>query len=170
MEHAAWVFPRARGPWAEAMQNELPQIENDLKALAWASGCLAASYVEKGRAMTRQQKKFGLAALRAVTVISFASWWARQWWYHVTPGTDLVFREDSNAGAMAGFLVFLTASIPAVAVFFGIHDGTFQQAARAGRVCAVIIGPYLAALVLVSLPELSSVLAIVTATTCGASE
>ena len=162
MEHAVWVLPSARGPWAKAIQHELPQIENDMKALTWAGGCLLASYVERSRAiavivkaaflmLARPWLKNGLAALLALAVIGTASWWAGQWSYHLTPGNDLVFREASNAGAWAGFLVFVAAAIPSLAALFGIHDRKFHQAARAGRVCAAIVVPYLAALVLVSL-------------------
>jgi hypothetical protein len=152
MEHAAWVLPSARGPWAKAMQHELPQIENDLEALAWAGGCLVASYVERGGAMvrTRQWAKIGLAALLAIVVIGPASWWEGQRPYF-TPGNHQVFRECSDAGAMAGFLIFIAAAIPGMAALFQIHDGKFRDAARAGRVCGIIIVPYLAALVLVSL-------------------
>ena len=38
-----------------------------------------------------------------------------------------------------------------MAALLRIHDGKFRDAARASRVCAVIVVPYLAALVLVSL-------------------
>ncbi len=153
MEHAAWVLPAARGPWAKAMQHEIPQIENDLEALTWAGGCLAASYVERGRAIMRtpQWKKIGLPAFLAMAAIGAASWWAGQRPY-VTPGNHQVFREASNAGAIAGFLIFIAAAIPGMAAaLFGINDRNFQQAARAGRLCALIIGPYLAAVVLASL-------------------
>src|SRR5258707_666557 len=86
MNHAAWVFPSARGPWAKAMQHELPQIENDLEALAWAGGCLIASYRERASAtLTRQQMGIGLAALLAIAAIGAASWWAGQQPY-LTPG------------------------------------------------------------------------------------
>jgi hypothetical protein len=94
--------------------------------------------------------KIGLAALLAVAAISAASWWAGQRPY-LTPGKDQVFREASNVAALAGFLVFIAAVIPGVAALLGIHDRKFHEAARAGRVCAVIIGPYLAVLMLVSL-------------------
>lgn len=73
------------------------------------------------------------------------------WVLPSAPGNNLVFREASNAGAMAGFLVFFAAAIPGLAALFGIHDRKFHDAARAGRVCAVILVPYLAALALVSL-------------------
>jgi hypothetical protein len=45
----------------------------------------------------------------------------------------------------------MAAAVPGVAALFGIHDRKFHEAARAGRICALIIGPYLAALMLVSL-------------------
>jgi hypothetical protein len=106
-------------------------------------GCLLASYAER--------RKIGLTALLATALIGGASWWASQWQYHLTPGTNLVFREASNAGAWAGLMVFVAAAIPGLAAAFAAHDGKFHEAARAGRICAVIAGPYRAALVLVSL-------------------
>jgi hypothetical protein len=161
MEHAAWVIPSARGSWAEAMQHELPHIENDLEALAWAGGCLIASYVERGRAIrlvftealvmwNRQWMKIGLAAFVAVAATGAASWWAGQRPY-LTPGNRQVFRDASNAGACVGFLVFVAAAIACVFALLGMHDRKFHGAARAGRVCALILVPYVAALALVSL-------------------
>jgi hypothetical protein len=96
-------------------------------------------------------KKIGLAAFLAVATTCAALWWAGQWFYRLTPGNHLIFREDSNAGALAGFLVFAAAAIPGLAALFAIHDRRLHEAARAGRVCAVIAIPYLAALALVSL-------------------
>jgi hypothetical protein len=52
MGHAARVLPSARTPWAEAMQHELHQIENDPDALTWAIGCVLASYVERSRVIS----------------------------------------------------------------------------------------------------------------------
>ena len=65
MEHAAWVIPSAREQWARAMQHELPQIENDLKALRWAGGSLLTSYVERaqGADTTAGRTQLGDAAL-----------------------------------------------------------------------------------------------------------
>ena len=152
VEHAAWVFPSTRGPWAIAMQHELPEIENDLEALKWAGGCLFASYVERAReTLTRQRMKAGLAALLAIAVIGAASWWAGQRPY-LTPGNHQVFRQDSNAGFFAEFLVVMAAAIAGVAAAFrGIHRRKYNVAARVSRVCAIIMVPYVAALVLVSL-------------------
>jgi hypothetical protein len=43
-QHASWVLPGARSPWAEAMRRELDYIEDDRAALRWAVGCVLASY------------------------------------------------------------------------------------------------------------------------------
>jgi hypothetical protein len=101
--------------------------------------------------LTRQRMRIGLATFLAVAAIGAASWEARQRSYHLTPGTDVVFREESNVAALAGFLVFWAAAIPGLAALLGIHDRKFHEAARVGRACAVIVVPYLAALALVSL-------------------
>lgn len=136
IEHARWVLPQARGEWGTAMRHELSQIESDREALMWAGGCVAASYVERASAMlTRRRVTVALASLLFVVAIGVASWWAGQRPY-LSPGNHRIFRQDSNPGAMVGFLVFVAAAI---------------GAARNIRVGAVIIGPYLGALVLVSL-------------------
>jgi hypothetical protein len=151
IEHAAGMLPPARGQWGKAMQHELPQIENDLEALTWAGGCVVASYVERGRAMlTPQRMKIGLAALLAVAVIGPAWWWAGQRPY-LTPGNHQIFRQDSNAGGLAGFLVFMAAAIAGLTALFLAYNRKDREAARAGRVCVIVIVPYLAALALVSL-------------------
>jgi pimeloyl-ACP methyl ester carboxylesterase len=43
-QHACWVLPGARSPWAAAMRRELEYIEDDPAALRWALGCVVASY------------------------------------------------------------------------------------------------------------------------------
>src|SRR6266566_2638691 len=43
-QHASWVLPGARSPWAEAMRRELDYIADDRAALRWALGCVLASY------------------------------------------------------------------------------------------------------------------------------
>lgn len=166
MEHAARVFPSARGPWATAMQNELPQIENDLEALTWACGCLAASYVERSRAVAvmitgavfmrvQRWKKIGSITLLAMGALLAASWWIGQRPF-ITPGSNQVFRMDSNAGGMIGFfgsLILLPATIVGVlALSFCINDRNFRGvAARIAKVCMWIVMPYMAALTLVSM-------------------
>jgi pimeloyl-ACP methyl ester carboxylesterase len=43
-QHASWVLPGARSPWADAMRREVEYIEDDLAALRWALGCVVAGY------------------------------------------------------------------------------------------------------------------------------
>jgi hypothetical protein len=100
--------------------------------------------------LTRQWMKIGLVTFLAVAATGAASWWAGQQ-PHLTLGNHQVFHEESNVAALSGFLVFIAAEMPGLAALLGIHDRKFCEAARAGRVCAVIIVPYLAALALVSL-------------------
>ncbi len=152
MEHAARVFPSAHGPWATAMQNELPQIENDLEALTWAGGCLAASYVERGRAIfshVQRRRKIAAVGLIASAALAAAFWWGGQRLF-ITPGTHQVFQEQASfAGEMAACLGFLAAFLIGVpTLLFALNDGKFT---RAARVWAGILIPYTLALVGVAL-------------------
>jgi hypothetical protein len=158
MEHAAWVFPSARGPWATAMRNELAQIENDLEALTWAGGCLAASYVERGRAVSmhlQRWKTIGSIAVLAMGALLAASRWIGQRPF-ITPGSNQVLRMDSNAGGIIGFaasFLLVPATIVGLFSFFScIQSRDFHsEAARRGRVCMWMVMPCLAALMLVSM-------------------
>lgn len=162
MDHAVWVFPSARGPWATAMQHELSHIENDIAALTWASGCLATSYVERARAIAgavfmhvQRWKKIGSIALVAISALLAASRWIgqRPW---VTSGSNQIFRMDSDAGGLIGLLgalILPPAMIVGLCSFlfclscWNFHGG----AALVGRVCMWIAMPYLAVLILVSM-------------------
>lgn len=166
MEHAAWVFPSAHGPWATTMQNELPQIENDLEALTWAGGCLVASYVERSRALAviitgavfmrvQRWKRIGSITLLAMSALLAASWWIGQRPY-TTPGRNQVFRMDSNAEGMVGFwgsfIVLLAMIVGLFSILFCINDRHFRgDAARVGKVCTWIVLPYMAAIMSVSM-------------------
>ncbi len=166
MEHAAWVFPSARGPWATAMRNELSQIENGLEALTWAGGCLGASYVERGRAIgvivsravfmhVQRWKTIGSITLLAMSALAAGTWWIGQRPF-ITPGSNQIFRMDSNAGGVIGFfgsLILLPAIVVGLFSFLSfINDRNFHSdAARRGRVCMWIVMPYVAALMLVSM-------------------
>src|SRR5215469_349213 len=163
MEHAAWVFPSTRDHWAKAMQHELPEIERDREALAWAGGCLYASYVERGRAVAvfltgevlmpvqRWKQIRSMALLASAVLVPAFLWGGRR--VFVTPGAQQVFQEDASfAAALAALLLFLAAAVVGVpAVLFALNDRTFHRAARAGSVCAGILIPYMTALVTVAL-------------------
>jgi hypothetical protein len=148
MKHAAWVIPAARGPWATAMRHELSEIESDLEALTWAGGCLAAGYAERSRAIGA---KTGMAALLVLAAIVAGSWWAGQRPF-LTPGHDQVFREASDAGGWIGLLVSVAGILTGMwALILWINDRNFHKAARAGRIFAIIVVPYVAALAVTSL-------------------
>jgi len=48
MQHVQHVLPESRSDWAQAMTNELEHIESDFTAIGWATGCVLASYIERG--------------------------------------------------------------------------------------------------------------------------
>jgi pimeloyl-ACP methyl ester carboxylesterase len=54
-QHASWVLPGSRSPWADAMRRELDYIGDDAAALRWAFGCILASY----RARLAHRPSFG---------------------------------------------------------------------------------------------------------------
>ena len=97
-------------------------------------------------------KKIGWVALLAISALLAASWWIGQRPY-ITPGSHHVFRMDSNAGGMVGFLIFLPATfVGLLALLFCVSDRNFRgHAARVGKFCTWIVMSYLAALMLVSL-------------------
>ena len=91
MEHAARVLPSARGPWAKAMQHELPQIENDLEALKWAGGCLLASYVERSGEISASLA--GAVLMQVVTEKRCPSRYESGLWNDAERGYDATKRE-----------------------------------------------------------------------------
>ena len=59
MRHAANVLPESRTDWGQAMTNELEHVEGNFTALRWATGCILASYIERGgRKMDRTENSF----------------------------------------------------------------------------------------------------------------
>lgn len=155
MEHASRVLPSARQHWAKAMRNEVPQIESDLEALAWAGGCLFASYVERSRTVFMQVqrwKKIGAVTLLASAVLAAAFRWGGQRLF-VTPGTHQVFQEEASfAGELGAFLLFVAGAFVGVpAALFAINDRKLSPIPQACRIFAWILIPYTIALVMVAL-------------------
>jgi hypothetical protein len=62
-QHASWVLPGARSPWADAMRRELDYIEDDRAALRWAVGCVLASYKARLAGLPRMQARIGRGAV-----------------------------------------------------------------------------------------------------------
>ena len=98
----------------------------------------------------QRSKTIGLAGLAAAAALSLTSWWVGQRPY-VTPGAQLVYRQDSNPGAMVGLLAFLVTVVGALVFSMLKQDGRIHAAKRARWVSAGTIIVYLAAVFLVSL-------------------
>jgi hypothetical protein len=62
-QHASWVLPGARSPWADAMRRELDYIEDDRAALRWAVGCVFASYKARLAGLPRIRGRVGRGAV-----------------------------------------------------------------------------------------------------------
>ena len=97
-----------------------------------------------------RSKKFASAGLLGAAALCMASWQVGQS-PHITPGTQLVFRQDSNLGALVGFLVFLVAIMGGLVSSILKQEGMMCAAQRVRWVSAGTIIVYLAALSLVSL-------------------
>ncbi len=118
MQHTANVLPKSRSDWAQAMTNELEHVEGDFAALRWATGCVLASYIERGgRKMDPETSSFtGIVckpsafvplamSLTALGVIGVAAMFGR-----------LVPRPDEGAEAHIWQLL-MAGQLPVLAFF-----------------------------------------------------
>lgn len=97
-----------------------------------------------------RSKKIASAGLLGAAALCLASWQVGQS-PHITPGAQLVFRQDSNFGALVGCLVFLVAMVGGLVSSILRQDGRICAARRMRWVSAGSIIVYLATLSLVSL-------------------
>jgi hypothetical protein len=88
-QHASWVLPGARSPWAEAMRRELDYIEDDAAALRWAVGCVLASY--KARLASPLPRSSSLSLPRLLE---------RLGWERGRVGRRAVLRHAATSGAV----------------------------------------------------------------------
>jgi hypothetical protein len=141
----AKLYPRA---WRERYGREFDALLDE----TGSDGRIAVDVIAGAVGMQIQRwKKFLTAGISAMAALFFACWWMGQRTY-MTPGTRQVFHEDSSAGALAAFLVFVAAAFTGmVALALYINDRGSRDAARVGRFSAGILVPYLAAVALVSL-------------------
>jgi hypothetical protein len=89
--HAAAVLP-GTSPWPWAMRSELDYIEDDRAALAWALGCVLASY----KARLAADAQAGLGRLRRLST-------DRNWKHAMSPSgarTWAVLRHATVSGAL----------------------------------------------------------------------
>jgi len=95
-------------------------------------------------------KSFGPVVLIATVALFAGSWWAGQRPY-ISPGSHLVFRQDSTLGALVGCLVALAAAIGALIGAILYQDGKRRAAGRLGWATAASFFLYVAAVAVVAL-------------------
>ena len=88
--HAQRVLPRTGADWAKAMGNEIAHIPSGRAALAWALGCVFASYRERMRAMIMRSARISSWVLILEMLFCFA------------PLTLLCLAVIANLGRMEG--------------------------------------------------------------------
>ena len=103
-----------------------------------------------GNMQLLRSKKIALAGLLGAAALCLASWHVGQG-PHITPGTHLIFRQDSNPGALVGFVVFLVTMVCGLVSSILRQDGRICAANRVRWASAGTIIVYLAAVSLVSL-------------------
>jgi len=152
MKHALRILPPARASWGDAMKHELHHIEGDLEALRWATGCVIASYIERGGKM---DQSFGTLVRRpsafiplAMSLIALALV-AGAYMFSVAEGHGGLVREPDE-GAIAHLWQLLMAGQMPVLVFFAIKwlprapkQTVYVLALQAGTALAAMAPVYL---------------------------
>lgn len=88
--HAQKVLPRSRADWARAMHHEVEHISGNHAALAWALGCVVASYMERMKTMISSDARISRWVLALEMLCCF------------TPLTFLFMATVTNLGRMEG--------------------------------------------------------------------
>lgn len=141
---AARLYPRS---WRERYGAEFDALLDDIGAdsrIAW-------NVLTEAIGMQAQRwKTIGSVGLLGAAALCLTSWQVGQRPF-ITPGTQLVFHQDSNLGAMVGGLVFLVTLLGGLASSILRQDGRIRVAKRARWASVATVILYLAAVLLVSL-------------------
>lgn len=141
---AVKLYPRT---WRERYGAELEALLDD----TGTDACIVFNVLTEAIGMQVQSwKNIVTAILFGMAVLFLASWWAGQKPY-TSPGTRLIFHQDSNLGAMVGLIIFLGAAAGSLISSMLKQDGKFQAAKRARQASFGLVILYLAATLLVSL-------------------
>ncbi len=141
---AAKLYPRS---WRERYGAEFEALLDD----TGADPRIALNVFKEALSMQVQRwKTAGSAGLLGVAALWITSWSVGQNPY-ITPGTRLVFRQDSNLGAAVGLMVFLVSIVGALISSILRQDGRSRAAKRVGRASGGTVMVYLASVLLVSL-------------------
>ena len=141
---AAKLYPRS---WRERYGAEFDALLDDIGA---DPRIVLDVLTEAVGMQVRRYSAIGSAGLLGATALGLTSWWVGQRPY-TTPGTQLVFHQDSNSGAMVGFLVFLVTIVGGLVSSILRQDGKIRAAKRVRWFSAGTIVVYLAVVLLVSL-------------------
>jgi hypothetical protein len=125
IDHAAAVMPESRREWAAAMQAEFAALPDGRERLAWAVGCVWASYCERIEVMQVFQKSLLRAAAEGLVVAAFilgsmhlpASW----------GGNYVVGLVITLLGFYGGMFATLWALELAIARFWKVSGKPFQK-------------------------------------------
>jgi uncharacterized membrane protein YhdT len=99
--HAAKALPPGRADWSQAMQSEIHHIPHSRTALAWAFGCVLASYTERMRTMISGNPGISRWVLIAEMLCCF------------TPLTLVCLAVVENLGRMQGAAGILALTVTA---------------------------------------------------------
>jgi hypothetical protein len=120
---AAKLYPRS---WRERYGAEFEALLDD----TGADPRVALNVFTEAIGMQVQRwKTIGSAGLLGAAALCLSSWLVGQY-PHITPGTQLVFRQDSNLGAVAGFVVFLVSIVGGLVASILRQDGRSRAAKR----------------------------------------
>jgi hypothetical protein len=123
---AAKLYPRSwRARYGAEFDALLDDIGADFRTACDVLTGAVAMHVQ-------QYKTVGSAALPAAALLFLTSWWAARRPY-VTPGTQLVFHQDSNLGATVGVLVLVVVLVSGLVSSILRQDGrSMPQGAHDG--------------------------------------
>jgi hypothetical protein len=141
---AAKLYPRS---WRERYGAEFDALLDDIGANPRIALNVLTEAIDT---QVQRSKTIGSAGLIGAAALCLTSWWVGQRPY-TTPGTQLVFRQDSNLGGMVAFLVFLVTIVGGLVSSILRQDGRIRAAKRARWASAGTVIVYLAAVLLVSL-------------------
>jgi hypothetical protein len=117
LRQTAWILPKPRRPWAEAMSSELDHLDNDREALRWSASCLIAGIRERGHAMITGNLKIARWVLIPEMLLCFGppsiGWWDATFGDYGVVGlnADIIHRYFAGASGTAALVRMISAAI-----------------------------------------------------------
>jgi hypothetical protein len=117
LRQTAWILPKQRRPWAEAMLSELHHLGNDREALRWSVSCLIAGIKERVHAMITGNLKIARWVLIPEMLLCFAptsiGWWDATFGDYGVVGlnADIIHRYFAGASGTTALVWMISAAI-----------------------------------------------------------